>query len=146
MPNNKPPVLGVIRATKRKFKQDPAWEEIYESQLQALVKKGFAKEVTNEELEDWTACGKPVFYIAHQLVVQPESTSTPIRVVFNSSQNYQGFSLNGALELGPNILNCLHSVLLRFCGNTVAAQGDIGKMYYMARVNEADQMMQLFVW
>ena len=80
------------------------------------------------------------------MVIQPESLSTPIRVVFNSSQMYQGHSLNGALQLGPDILNSLHGVLLRFRGDVVAAQGDISKMFYAVRVEKEDSMMQLFVW
>ena len=88
LPNNKKQaVLGVMSATKRKFRQDSDWEEIYESQLLALIQKGFAEEVSDEELENWTASGQPLFYLAHQMVVQPDSTSTPIRVVYNSSQN-----------------------------------------------------------
>ena len=67
-------------------------------------------------------------------------------MVFNSSQVYQGHSLNGVLELGPDILNSLHGVLLRFRGNICAAQGDVPKMFYMVKVEKADQMMQLFIW
>ena len=146
LPNNLPAVLGVMNATKRKLKQDPEWETMYEKQLQDLIDRKVALEVTEEEMKSWVEAGNQVFYTAHQMVIQPESLSTPIRVVFNSSQVYKGHSLNGALDLGPDILNSLHAVLLRFRGDVVAAQGDISKMFYAVRVAKEDSMMQLFVW
>ena len=82
------------------------------------------------------------------MVIQPESLSTPIHVVFNSSQVYQGKSLNVALNLGPDVLNGLHAVLLRFRNDVVAvaASVDISKMFFMARIAFKDTMMQLCGW
>ena len=146
LPNNLPAVIGVMNATKRKLQQDPEWEDVYEAQLRTLIDKGWAREVSDSELQGWKDAGNPVYYTAHQMVIQPESLSTPIRVVFNSSQVYQGKSLNGALNLGPDVLNSLHAVLLRFRNDVVAASGDISKMFYMVRIAFEDTMMQLFVW
>ena len=146
LPNNKVAVLGVMNATKKKLKLDPVWEETYDAQLKALIEKDYAREISDKELHDWVDQGNQIYYIAHQMVVQPESASTPIRVVFNSSQVYQGHSLNNALELGPDILNSLHGVLMRFRGSVCAAQGDVSKMFYMVKLTLPDQMMQLFVW
>ena len=41
--DNLPAVLGVMQATKCKLKKDPHWEQVYESQLQELINKGYAK-------------------------------------------------------------------------------------------------------
>ena len=108
LPNNLPAVIGVMNATKRKLKQDPDWEIMYEKQLQDLIERKVALEVTDSELQSWVDAGNPIYYTAHQMVMQPESLSTPIRVVFNSSQKYQGHSLNGSLKVGPDILNSLY--------------------------------------
>ena len=146
MPNNLAAVIGVMKATKRKFQQDPDWENVYETQLKALIERGFAREILDSDLQKWKDDGNPVYYIAHQMVIQPESVSTPIRVVFNSSQVYKGKSLNSALHLGPDVLNSLHAVLLRFRNDAAAASGDMSKMFYMVRIAKEDSMMQLFVW
>ena len=37
LPDNLSAVLGVMNATKRKFKKDPRWEKVYESQLRDLI-------------------------------------------------------------------------------------------------------------
>ena len=101
------------------------WKEIYETQLKDLIKNGFAKEVSEEELKGWKMKGGKVYYISHQVALNPASKSTPIRVVFNSSQMYKGYILNSSWELGPDVLNNLHGVLLRFRKDYCGGQGDV---------------------
>ena len=144
--DNKAAVLGVMNSTRRKLDRDPTWKEIYETQLGDLIKKGFAREVMDEEIVNWKSRGGKVYYISHQVALNPASKSTPVRVVFNSSQVYRGFSLNSSWDLGPDVLNNLHGVLLRFRKDYCGGQGDIKKMYYMVRIKMDEQMMQLFVW
>ena len=144
--DNKPAVLGVMNSTMRKLSKDPEWKKIYENQLLDLVKKGFAREVPEEELENWIKDGGKIYYISHQMALNPGSKSTPVRVVFNSSQIYKGYSLNSSWELGPDVMNNLHGVLLRFRKDYIGGQGDIKKMFYMVRIPKEEQMMQLFLW
>ena len=144
--DNKPAVLGVMNATARKLSKDPSWRDIYETQLKDLVARGFAREISEEEISIWKKNGGKIYYMAHQMALNPGSKSTPVRTVFNNSQMFKGFSLNSSWALGPDIMNSLHGVLLRFREDLVGAQGDISKMYYMIRVTVEEQMMQLFVW
>ena len=144
--DNKPAVLGVMNATARKLSKNPAWRNIYEAQLKDLVARGFAREVSEEEIKAWEKKGGKIYFMAHQMALNPASRSTPIRTVFNTSQVFRGFSLNASWALGPDIMNSLHAILLRFREDEVGAQGDIAKMYYMIRVTIEEEMMQLFVW
>ena len=144
--NNRSAVLGVMKSTVGKLSKDPSWEKTYNEQLRNLIDRNFAREVSEEELANWIAGGGSTYYISHQLVVQPLSSSTPIRVVFNSSQRFKGHSLNTSWELGPDVMNNLHGVLLRFRNDYVGAQGDVKKMFYMVRIPQSEQMMQLFLW
>ena len=84
--------------------------------------------------------------MAHQMVLNPSSTSTPIRTVFNSSQVYKGFSLNSSWDLGPDMTGNLQGILMRFRENIKGAQGDIKKMYYNVRVTKKEEFMQLYIW
>ena len=65
--------------------------------------------------------------MAYQMVVDPSNKSTPIRVVFNSSQKFKRFSLNSSWNLGPDVMANLQATLLRFRNDVVGAQGDIFK-------------------
>ena len=144
--DNKAAVAAVMHATERKLDKNPIWRQKYEEQLLALVEKKFAREITLAEIENWKKNGGKTYYIAHQMVVNMQSKSTPIRCCFNSSQKYKGYSLNSSWELGPDLVNSLHGVLLRFRKDLVAAQGDITKMYYMVRIKEKESWMQIFMW
>ena len=144
--DNKPAVIGVMNATKKKLAKDPEWEMVYEAQLRELIDKGFAREIPQTELNSWVNSGGKVYFMPHQAVTNPTSKSTPVRVVFNNTLTYAGYSMNANLDLGPDILANLHSLLLRFRNDSVAAAGDIKKMYYMVRVDLEDQFMQLFIW
>ena len=105
--DNRKVVMGTMNATVRRLAKNPSWRAAYEEQLKVLVDSGFARKVTKEELDRWIASGKPLYYISHQMVIVPENKSTPVRCVFNSSQTFQGKSLNGSLELGPDTMNNL---------------------------------------
>ena len=144
--NNKPAVLGVMNSTMKKLNKEPQWRNIYECQLLDLIDRGFAREVSEAELDDWIWKGGACYYISHQVAVNPTSKSTPVRVVFNSSQKFKGHSLNSSWALGPDMLNSLHGVLFRFREDHIGGQGDIKKMYYMIRIAKEEQFMQLFLW
>ena len=56
-----------------------------------MVNRKGARKLDNEELNNYNG---PVHYIAHHAVVKAHSLSTPIRIVFNSSANFNGHVLN----------------------------------------------------
>ena len=143
---NFPAVEATRKRTLKKLEKDPEWHTMYDQQLQTLLDKGFARELGEGELENWKAGGGSYYYMAHQMVVVPTNKSTPIRVVFNSSQKFRGFSLNSSWNLGPDVMANLQATLLRFRNDVMGAQGDISKMFYMVRVTKEEEMMQLFVW
>ena len=55
----------------------------------------------------------PSNYISHHYV-EKSSVSTPIRIVTNSSLKNGVRSLNDCIPKGPNSLNCLVDVMVRF--------------------------------
>ena len=85
-------------------------------------------------------------YIANHAVVHPEKKSTPVRIVFNSSANVKGHCLNDYWHKGPNLLNGLFGVILRFRENPVAISAEISDMYHMIAIPTVDQHMHRFLW
>lgn len=88
----------------------------------------------------------PVHYISHHEVLKPESKSTPVRIVFNSSANYMGHTLNDYWAKGPDLLNNLLGVLVRFREKEVAMMGDIKKMYHSVNIGIVEQHTHRFLW
>ena len=74
-----------------------------------MVEGGVARKLSPQELKNWTG---PAFYISDLAVVNPRSNSTPVLIVFNSSQTH-GVSLNSCLAKGPDsYMNNLVGILL----------------------------------
>lgn len=71
----------------------------------------FCRKLTKEKDESYQGA---VHYIPHHAVVRPEKKSTPVRIVFNSSYMFQGHQLNDYWMKGPDMLNNLFGVVLRF--------------------------------
>ena len=69
-----------------------------------------------------------------------------IRGVFDSSAMYGGISLNSVLMSGPDMINSLLGILLRFCKDEVAMAADIEQMFYRFRVNEEHRNFLRFLW
>ena len=123
--------------------KDTASTKEYNKQIAEMTELNFARKLSKEEITNHKG---PVHYIAHYEVVRPEKKSTPVRIVFNSSASYQGHKLNDYWFKGPDLLNNLFGVVLRFRENEVAISGDISKMYHRVLIPKADQDVHRFLW
>ena len=65
---------------------------------------------------------------------------------FNASTNYQGHILNEYWTKGPNFINNLLGVLLRFREVYCALVGDIWHMYHTIKLSLIDQQTHRFLW
>ncbi|KAL0149906.1 hypothetical protein M9458_054789 [Cirrhinus mrigala] len=59
---------------------------------------------------------------------------------------YQGYSLNDHLLQGPDLINSLHGILIRFRQHPIALMCDIEKMYHQFHVDEFDRDFLRFLW
>ena len=66
--------------------------------------------------------------------------------MWNSSQKCNGVSLNDLLMEGPEVLNQIRAVLLRFRGGIYAALGDIKKMYNSVWLEDREVHLHRFLW
>ena len=86
-----------------------------------MVKRNVCRKVDPQEIREYTG---PIYYIAHHAVWKPESKSSLCRIVFNSA-DYSGHVLNDYLAKGPDMLNNLLGITLRFREERVGMVGDI---------------------
>ena len=109
-----------------------------------MIERGVARKLTSKEIEEWQG---HVFYICHLAVKSPKSNSTPIRIVFNSSQTNKGVSLNSILAKGPDSYrNSSLGILLRWREEPVALVGDIRKMFHSIFLEPKEQHCHRFLW
>ncbi|XP_068220711.1 uncharacterized protein [Palaemon carinicauda] len=115
----------------------------YQIEIEDMVRRRVARKLTNKEIQEYNG---PIHYIHHHEVLKPESSSTPVRIVFNSSASYMGQRLKDFWAKGPDILNSLLGVLCRFRQDNIAIVGDIAKMYHTVKLSTLDEHTHRFVW
>ncbi|KAL3991581.1 G protein-coupled receptor kinase [Sarotherodon galilaeus] len=143
LPNNRKAVEATFIRTEMKLSKEPEWKTAYAAQVHEMVNRRAAVKLSKEVLQSWTG---PVWYISHLIAPNPHSVSTPVRLVWNSSQKYRGLSLNDILIKGPDVLNPIRAVLLRFRAGVYAALGDIRKMYNSVWLEDREVHLHRFLW
>lgn len=69
-----------------------------------------------------------------------------VRIVYDCASQYQGQSLNDRVLQGPDLVNKLLHVLLRFRQHTYALQADIEAMYNQVIIPVRDRDALRFLW
>ena len=85
--------------------------KIYNEVIRDYLRRGIIRKLTQEEMDNWEG---PVNYVPHHAVPKPDSLTTALRSVSNSSVKNNGTSLNEILPKGPNSLRPLLHTMTKF--------------------------------
>lgn len=132
---------NILRFSKPENKDKwDAIQEVYKSNLESKM----TELVPKEDLKK--TCG--FHYICMSMVFKPESSTTPVRPVFNANQEFgeEKTSFNKHLLEGPNLLPQLAKLMIQFRAYRNVALLDISKLYSRIRVSPEDAEMQRFFW
>lgn len=143
LPSNRSAVEATFLRTERQLAREPEWKAAYAAQVHEMVERRAAMKLTKDVLREWTG---PVWYISHLIAPNPHSVTTPVRLVWNSSQKCRGVSLNDLLLKGPDVLNSIRAVLLKFRRGGFAALGDVKKMYNSVWLEDQEVHLHRFLW
>ena len=144
LPNNFPAAVSQLKSMENRLKKlGKSHSEVCSLQIDDLINRGIARKLNLHELETYQG---PVHYIPHHEVMKPDSKTTPFRIVFNSSVSYMGHKLNDYWAKGPNLVNDLLSVLIRYHQDYIAMTSDIAKMYNTIKLSLLDQNTHSFLW
>ena len=94
----------------------------YTKVVDSYLQNGYARKIPQDELD----CGAGVveWYLPHHPVLNIKKPGK-VRVVFDAAASHRGVCLNDTLTQGPDLVNCLVGVLLRFCKERKAITADI---------------------
>ena len=103
------------------------------------------RKLTQEEMNDYNG---PVLFVTHHGVLKPDSVTTPLRVVTNTSVKNRnaGISPNSCMQEGPNALSSLLEVLLGFRLCEVALVYDMTKAYQSIKTGDVERNVRRIVW
>ena len=142
LPNNKVQAQHRLRSLERRMKRDDKYKADYCAFMSSIIDKEYAEEVPATELK--RNDGK-VWYIPHHGVYHPRKPNK-IRVVFDCAAKHNGVSLNSKLLQGPDLMNSLFGVLLRFREEDIALMADIESMFYQVAVPKEGRDFLRFLW
>lgn len=138
MPENYKSAECRLRGIEKKLDKDVGFKEEYKKQVENLLENGYAEEAPQESLSSRK------WYLPHFAVTHP--TKKKRRLVFDAAAKFAGKSLNDALLSGPDLLQSLFGVLLRFRQHPVALVADIKEMFLQVKIREEDRDSLRFLW
>lgn len=139
LPNNREQALSRLTSLRRTLERKPEMKAHFLSFMQKIFDHDHAELAPplSEGEERWYL---PIFGVYHP------RKPTQIRVVFDSSAQHRGVSLNDVLLTGPDLNNSLLGILLRFRKESVAVVADIEQMFHSFVVREDHRDFLRFLW
>ena len=110
LPDNREMAEAILQSLKRKPKRDENFHGKDRDFIYNLFSKGFARKLSVEEVN---RRGRKTWYLPHHGVFYPQKRDR-IRVVFDAAAMHDWVSLNNQLHQGPDLINSLLGVLLRY--------------------------------
>lgn len=142
LPNSKPMALRRFRCLESRLKKNPTLDVKMRSTIASYLEKGYIRKLSDEEINKTE---KHVWYLPIFPVFNPNKPGK-VRIVWDAAAKVGGVSLNSFLLKGPDQLNSLNSVLLKFRQHRVAVCGDIREMFHQILISKTDQNCQRFFW
>ena len=139
LPNNRPQALRRAHMLDANLRRNPEKMNHALDFMRRIIDNGHAEQAP--ELDSNTEC----WYLPLFAVYHPKKPGS-IRCVFDSSAKFEGVSLNDVLLTGPDLVNSLLGILLRFRQYPIAVTADIEQMFYRFSVPEKHRDYLRFMW
>ena len=127
---------------REEITKNPHLKQLYEQQINNYIEKGYAKNLSENELPITSPITN---YVPHHGVLNVNKPNK-IRVVFDADAIYHETSLNNNLLPGLDLLNNLVSVLCRFRQGQCFVIFDIEAMFHQVCVPSPDTDTLRFLW
>ena len=141
--DNKEQAIQLMKKQEKRLLKDSVAASKYCEQFQSFLDRGVLVEIAEEEMNNYKG---PVCYVSAHEVMKEDSSSTPVRLVINPSLKYKGRCLNDLLMKGPNALNDLFGIQLRFRVHFYGLIADVSKMYHTIHTTEVEKHLRRLVF
>ncbi|UYV79284.1 hypothetical protein LAZ67_17001905, partial [Cordylochernes scorpioides] len=134
IPNNLEIAKRRLEAMTQKLTQKGQFVP-YDEVFRSWFRENLIEEVDGEDI-------KPTgHYLPHRPIYKVQSETTPIRPVYDASckASKRSLSLNECLETGPNLIELLPEILIRFRKKKIGAIADIRKAFQTVGIDEKER-------
>lgn len=139
LPSNREQALKRLQSLRKTLEHKPEMKRQYTEFIKNMLDNDHA------ELAPPLSSDQEHWYLPSFGVYHPQKPDQ-LRVVFDSSAEFEGQSLNKILLCGPDLNNTLLGVLMRFRKEPVAFSADIQQMFYCFEVREDHRDFLRFLW
>ncbi|XP_065085539.1 uncharacterized protein LOC135707601 [Ochlerotatus camptorhynchus] len=134
--------LRRLKWLDNRLEKDEELKTQYHAFMDEYISLGHMVPALDDNENSSTSC-----YLPHHPVVKQSSTTTKVRVVFDSSaKTSTGHSLNDALLVRPVVQHDILDIHLRFRMVMIAVVADAEKMYRQVLMHRADRSLQTILW
>jgi hypothetical protein len=140
-PNNREPVLRMAKKQELRLEKKGMLDK-YNEELMKYITRGILVPISPQEMDEYSG---PVNYISHHAVEKPSPT-TPFRIVTNSSLKNGIRSLNDCLPKGPNSLNSMYDITVRFRCYETGLVYDLTKAYNSLKTGIVEKNLRRMLW
>ncbi|XP_045494845.1 uncharacterized protein LOC123693694 [Colias croceus] len=137
-PNNYGDTLKRLKTLEKKLDKDGELKRQYEERIENLLSSGYAEKAQTPPT------GGRVWYLPHFPVINPDKAK--IRLVHDAAAKSHGRSLNDMLLPGPDLLQSLPAVIMKFRQHPIAVSADIKEMFMQIKIIEEDRDALRFLW
>ena len=131
LPNNYFSSLVQLKSLEKRLAKDEDLREKYTSTIKEDLNKGYVIEVPDAHKVE--SRSDKEWYLPHHPVLKPNKPGK-VRRVLNGAAKFHGASLKKSLLTGPDLLQNLIYVLLRFRQHPYAVSADIEGMFLQVGV------------
>ncbi|XP_043482111.1 uncharacterized protein LOC122511116 [Leptopilina heterotoma] len=142
LPESRENALRRLLSIERKMARDPIFKEKYSENMQAYIKKGYARKLTDDEARNET---DRTWYLPHFAAYNPQKPKK-LRMVLDAAAKSYGLSLNDRLLKGADLLSSLPGLLFKFREKRIAICGDLREMFHQVRIRKEDCGSQRLLW
>lgn len=140
IPNNYNEAERRLRSLEKRLDKDEDLKQKYEERMDNLFQSGYAEPAPTPAPEGKT------WYLPHFPVINPAKPHKPPRLVHDASAKAAGICLNDMLYSGPDLLQSLPGVIMRFRQHAYAVSGDIKEMFMQVKIRAEDRDALRFLW
>ncbi|XP_054264944.1 uncharacterized protein LOC128987889 [Macrosteles quadrilineatus] len=134
--------LKRLKGIEMKMARDENFHNKYKAKITDYEEKGYIRKLRDDEAN---VINYRTYYLPHFGVINPNKPDK-LRLVFDAAAKANGWSFNDGLLSGPDLLNPLPAVLLKFRLRKFAIAGDIQEMFHQVRIRKEDVDSQRFLW
>jgi hypothetical protein len=141
LPTNRQNAENRFKSLETSLRKNANLRHVYDTHMMDYMHRGQVEVIHQDEKQERT------FYLPHHTVCNGKEGDTKWRIVFDASSHETGVpSLNDALEMGPNLLPELFTILLCSRLNPVAIIGDIYQAFLQLQPDPKDRDLTRFFW